>query len=408
MINYILTTLYTASGANGIVIDTRGFPQSGTGTYTCGSNPWDNVVSSSSVANVVLLPAGTILISKKLTLAQSTHLIGQGTNATFIQAAPSFSGDMIDMGGQGYCLKNPQGVYDCTGVAIEHLTLDANPVNSLRINGVVNNYSEELSYVKDVGMINITGTGLTLGVVGGSSTTPPTGDAANSGPYSNISFSGTKGSTCASINLTNAAQTRSVTDTRGIEGMTCIGSASTGAAIYLDGPNNLIEDVFISNFADGIYVGSKAHAEGNVLSNIRGDASVTNLIHISAAKGSLSSCPKDAGATGPNNLCDLTVLAASTLGTTLVKDDQQDSSLPVATDQTLGMYVIGEIIPNAGVSRQTTSLSLPTWLVGVKAPTGSCTVGTIFSCNNATACSSGTKSAWLWGCDGTTPWKPIQ
>jgi hypothetical protein len=414
-IHYILTTLYTSTNATGIVVDARGFPQA-SGTYTCSSNPWSGVVANNmSDANVILLPAGTISIQTTWTLAQSTRLIGQGTKATVIQAT-GFSGDMIDMGSQAACPEHSSvvngvtnTVYDCTGVSVEHLTLDGNSIAG--VNGIVNNYGEELSYVKDVAMINIKGTGLSLGVtLSATATTTVSSSSANSGPYSNISFSGVGTSPiCANINLTKVVTVsgspvvESVSDTRGIQGMSCTSSSkSTNAAIYLDGPNNLIEDVYINNFAEGIFVGSNNHAENNTLSNIRGD-NVTNLVELSSATSASSGCPTVSGVT-PNNVCDLTQLGLSTTGNLLFLDDASSSSLPSSTDPTLGIYVTGELQPGAGTSRLTTSLSSPAgWLVGTTAPSGTCQPGAIYSCTTGCTSTTGT----IWACTASAAWHLI-
>jgi hypothetical protein len=291
------------------------------------------------------------------------------------------------------------GVYDCNGISIEHLTLDANgPTNRNVINGIVNNYAEELSYVNDVALINITGTGLMIGVA-------TDGTSGNSGPYSNIGFTASgANATCASINLRLNAV--SALDTRGIKGLTCNGQGSTGAAIYLDGSNNSITDIYVNGFADGILVGSRNPAANNLLANVVGGLSVTNVVHISSATSTYSVCPS----TSSNaNVCDLTALAITAQNSSgnTIKDDLTQTTLTQSSNSTVGMYALGEI--GTGYPRFTTSPNVPTWLVWPTGPTGTtCQTGSLYSCTGTVGCVSGTTTATIFGCSGNTWHKVLQ
>lgn len=92
------------SAANGIVVDARGTWTSANLICSTGANPWTLPLPTNTprTSNVVLLPAGTITISGEWILPTTTRLIGQGPQATIIQASSSFAStdsNMIDMGG---------------------------------------------------------------------------------------------------------------------------------------------------------------------------------------------------------------------------------------------------------------------------------------------------------------------
>jgi hypothetical protein len=284
---------------------------------------------------------------------------------------------MIDMGGASpFCGNN-----DCNGVVIEHLGLNA---GGQSVNGIVNQFSQELSFVNDVSITGIaaTFTGLSIG----SATAGQY--AANSGPYSAIYYSGS--GTCASI--------RGTYGTRGIHGLNCAGSNSPfNPAILLDGSNNSIENVSISGYTgDGILVGSRASAQDNILLNVSSPtgSSLANVIHVCG--------------TGPNSTCntsyvsDLTIMGASSAANYTIADDVTGTKLPFSTDQFVGLYVLGEPYPassSIGNSRFSTSPSVPAWFVGSTQPSGACASnGSMFS---VSAKITGTGTT-LWGCVGNT------
>jgi hypothetical protein len=308
-------------------------------------------------------------------------------------------------------------------VVIEHLGLNAGSSNGT-INGIVNQFSQELSYVNDVAMTNITGTGLMLG--GGSeaqgsgnctSTQYCVWSSSNSGPYTNISVSGN--GTCVSIiagakSVTNQVNTAPLPlNTRGVHGLTCnmTGSSactpggSQSAAICLDAPNNSLEDVSISTTSssplDGILIGDISDAQANVLSNISGSG-LKNLIHISSnttPSGAPPSLCMPLNITNPPNACDETVIGASKASnvTNIVQDDLTGTTL---TDSSLSMYMLGEMLPGGvGYSRFTTSPNLPSWSFGPNAiPVNQpCNiVGSLYSQTSGTTSTGST----VYGCQG--------
>lgn len=380
------TNPYNPSDSNGIVIDARGF----TPPLTCQINPWpNNFLPSAYFSNVILLPAGTIVLSQPLVMPYNTKLVGAGSSLTILQAVNNFptnpTPDMIDMGNSTICVGNTN--VDCTGVAIEHLALSG---NGQSLNGIVNTYSQELSYVNDVALTNFTGrTGLWLST-----------HSDNSGPYTNISYSGS--GICAQIYDSSGGGT--IKQTRGIHGLTCTMSGNSGAAVYVDAPNNSLEDLHISGGGaqDGIIVGSRSPAQNNVLLNVSGSG-LNNVIHICGTAHS--------GNCGGVSVSDVTILGLTRSGgNNTIKDDLTQTTL---TDVNLGLYIVGEpVMANSnpiGYSRFTSSKSTGavTWLISAAPPsalTDPCAAGSLYSCTNGSSCPSST----LWGCNGSSGWKAIK
>jgi hypothetical protein len=229
--------------ATGAVIDARGL-HTGVTSMTCaaGTTPWNNGSTSVNVPSTILLPAGTIVIPLTWSLPPNTALIGVGDNigsGTTLQAnASSFSAGtaMIQFGSSSLCTST------CSGISVENLNLDG---QGQAINGIVNAFSQDLSYVDHVSLYQILGTGLSV-----------SGNASHSGPYSNVTFdtgsySGVSATTCASIN--------GLSDTRGLHHWSCKSETHDATAgILLDSSNNTVEDVRLIGFYDGIQVGANA------------------------------------------------------------------------------------------------------------------------------------------------------
>jgi hypothetical protein len=378
---------YKRGTVTGVVVDARGFPPTN-GKYPCSVNPWSSTLSSDPGSNVVLLPSGTITVAAgyKWALPENTRLVGLGPYLTIIQAGSGFSNELIDMGGTSICTGTPS--VDCQGIVIEHLALDGG--GNTNISGIVNDWSQELSRVNDVALTNMAGVGLSLGVVGSGV------DANDSGPYSDIYFSGS--GTCAQITAT----------TRGIRGLNCVMTAaspctsgSSNAAICLDAVNNTLQDVTVAmaggapqSFPDGILIGSQGSAQNNTLVNING-IGLGNVIHISNQTNSgQGNCPSF-------NACDITAMGISNSeSSSTIKDDLTGTTL---TDANIAMYVLGDqTLANPGFSRFTTSPNAQTWFIGTGTPSGACAAGTLYSCTNS--CSNGT----IFACTGGTSWVKIK
>jgi hypothetical protein len=383
----ILTSAYPnpAYPTAGAVIDARGISGSAL-TCAAGTTPWNNGATTVSAPANILLPAGTIVIPTPWVLPPQTHLIGQGDNpssGTVIQACTStpctnsFSGTAMIQFGASSC-----AAISCPGESVEKLILDGQGRQSggSYISGIVNQ-SSVLSYVDHVSLYQILGTGLSI-----------SGSASNSGPYTNINFdtggySGLAGTVCASIN--------GLTNTRGIRGLSCTSrtTMAIGSAVLLDSPSNLVKDVTIMGFHDGILVGANAPAQSNVLVNIIGDtagcttictAAPVRAIHISSNQTNNSP-----------NVQDLSILGVGNdmpSGTYTIWDDLTGAEI---SDAFVGLYVLGKSVNN-GYARFTTSPGYATWAVGNGQPSGPCAQGSLYSCTNATAATCDNFA--LWGC----------
>jgi hypothetical protein len=362
------------------VIDARGVVSS-SGNFACTANPFPAATSTNNTGAyvTVLLPAGTIPITGAWVLPPNTRLIGEGSVSpapTTIKPGTGFPDSaLIYMGDEPtasffYCPNN-----DCNGISIEHLALDGSSVSGL--SGIVNNYAQELNYVNDVAIkLANSGTGIGLTIKG---------QANNSGPHTNIYYSGA--GTCVSINGTN--------NTRGLNGVDCnwSGSGTAPAAILVDGRNNTIQNVTISAYTgDGIAIGSNASAQSNLLFHVRGTSSLSKVVHITK--------------TGTNVVSDLTLMGirGSTTGV-LIDDDVSGSASIKDSTGFVGLYVLGEPVASAGgstfYSRFTTTTGgsttpTPVWYQGAGVPTSTtaCTnlTGSLYSVTSTSTTST------LWGC----------
>jgi hypothetical protein len=95
-------------------------------------------------------------------------------------------------------------------------------------------------------------------------------------------------------------------------------------------------------------------------------------------------------------VCDVTVLGVTASSATNSIKDELTSPTTQLPDAHVGMYIMGEQGSGSSViySRFTTSLSVPTWLVGSSSPSGNCAIGSLYSET------SGTDT--LWGCKGSS------
>jgi hypothetical protein len=404
---------YPSAGA---VIDARGLTSSNS-KLTCSSSPaespWDPHTSGSTYADVpsvILLPAGTITISYTWVLPNSTKIVGQGASTpvttgtqtgTVLTAASSFTGPassyspaapvaMIQFGDPGTQTCGGTGV--CFNISVEDLTLNNGGGTSQTIDGILNMDSQELTYARRVNLYGITGTGLQVGYVCASMPCHYNSQAQNSGPYEQIYYSSqTSTGHCAQIYGAPS---------RGIHGITCLASGNTGGGILLDSPSNSIEDASISGFGDGILVGSASSSSSRPWSNVLFDISggtLTNLIHLCSATTS-GLCASGTGAVAAQ---DITILGATSTSGNTIQDDvtgTTGTTLSNSTDPTVGMYALGEQVlisgtTTFGMSRFTTSPTVPSWYVGsTQSPSGSCSNGSIYSATGTSG--SGT----LWGC----------
>jgi len=376
---------------NGAVVDARGInylnSKSSGNSMLCGLTPW-LTTGSTSTNNpaTILLPAGTIIISAPWILPDGSKLIGEGSGmgtppGTVLQAASNFSGPMVYLGYNGTpngystnpCPNNSNNI--CRGVSVENVTLFGAGVAS----GIQNTNSAELSYVSNVSLLEMPGTGL---LVSG-------GGAQNSGPYSNITFDILHSALAQPSTV--CAEIEGVGGTRGIHGLSCVSSPDSQVAIYLDSSNNSIEDVSITGFYDGIRVGQNKNAQGNVLANVFGDTNPprginqpVNLVHIENTNGT----------TTVSDLAIVGIGNAGGSGTTTIEDDLTQAPQYIS-DSYIALYALGQS-KNGGYSRYTTSPSATNWTAGTTTPgTNSCYSGSLYSCAGTT---SSCNSKALWGC----------
>ena len=284
----LVSSIPYINATNWQVIDARGIVSTSGSTQPCTSNPWASLGGRDWVT--ILLPAGTIQIATTWTLPQYTKIIGEGPGTTILQACTSTScttgafsvgSGMIQMG----CGNSSCGL--SFGVGVENLTLDG---QSQVIDGIDNSDAEEQSYVKHVQMINIGGTGLSLGIDTSTS-------KSNHSSYSDISITETSvGKAC--INIQPNAQPR------GIHGISCTCLTSSGSVcsssnsnpgIYLDGSDVSLQDVNINGFGDGIRIGSQGTSgivvQSNIIYNVTGGTYVTDVVHICGSNhGSNPAC----------------------------------------------------------------------------------------------------------------------
>jgi hypothetical protein len=374
-------TIPTASG----VVDARGVT-----SLSCnsGETPWSG--ATSAVPASILLPAAAIYMSAAWVIPNQTRLIGTGTGLgsgtinysgcssttlciETVLVAPTVSAayTMLTMG-SSTC--SP-----CTGITIENLTLLGG--NQTTISGILNNSSGQGSYINHVGMNGIEGTGL---LVSGSG-------ALNSGPYSNITFDVTSGSSTGTV----CAQILNVGGTKGIHGISCLSSdTSATAGIEIDSSSNSVEDVVIQGFKYGIALGMNGTASSNSIVNVTDTTPPSQddaTIYIPNAAYPVT----DLVVLGVTNLC--TPSHGVPCHTFTIDDEETLTKLSAPADPYLGMYALGS--SNHGYSRFTTSSSVPTWAVGTAAPqagTTGCAAGSLFS-------NTGSGSP-LWVCAaGTTP-----
>jgi hypothetical protein len=362
-INTALTSGYPSTGA---VIDARGIG-SGT-TQSCAATPW----GTSTNPSTILLPSGTIQISNTWTLPGGTRIVGTGPGQTIIQAQSNI-GTIIQMGSSA-----------SNAISIEDLTLDG---EGYSLTGISNSYAQELSYVRNVNLYRIAGTGLLV-----------SGSAQNSGPYTDIVFNADGDAASSTV----CAQISGVS-TRGIHALTCISGNSSenypASAVLLDASNNSLEDIQAQGFGTGVLVGKDANAQNDVLLNVSGNGTLTNVIHICGSTP--TPCPST-----PYTVTNLTLIGTATGGGTnnSIKDDLTKTTL---TDPTVALYVLGKSVAVAagtGYSRFTTSIHTTTWGGGTSAPSTGCATNTTGSLFSNTSTSSGSA---LYVCNGTS-WTAIK
>jgi hypothetical protein len=420
-INAVLTSTSPAFPSRGAVIDARGIVTPESALNCTSGSPWQGTPPAAGwPPAVILLPAISITIHTTWVLPNGTRIIGERRNNTTLMAATDFpSGDtMLEMGAANSAVcPNLAGAFVCRGVGIQYVSFDGenrNPPQGAPVNGVDNEYSQDLSYLDHVDFRLLEGTALKVGVGG-----------TNSGPYSNLIFAaggGLKGET------TQTACVVFQTSTRGLHGMTCTANGVPYAAVHLQAGNNSIENIHVEGFVDGVVVGDSAASgskvAGNVLMSI--DAGhggntgpVANAVHICNPANPASGTACSAGDWSIGDLTALGITAEFGVSSSpvAIQDDLTDATLltsqTAATD--VALYVLGEPLAignDTGYSRLTATFvtgqgqPVATWGAGVlgsaELPTP-CATGSVFSNTSSKLGSNHT----LYVCVGGTNWEPV-
>jgi hypothetical protein len=315
-----------------------------------------------------------------------------------------------------------------SGVSVQHLKLTSDASGAYY--GIDNECAQSASYVDDVGMENINGTGLRVG-----------SGAANSGPYTNLSIS-VRGSSCSTAATASCVDLES--QTRGLHGLTCLGNQNTSgtgtagnAGVIVNASSNSLEDIHVEAFWDGVEVGDTSSSidnitVANVLVSKSEDCSsaggVTNAVHICGPHSSSTygACNNYGSSSG--TVQDVSVIGVSNLtppSMTSVQDDQTSTTIPgctatgCATPITSALYALGRTEggdygysrfasnPASSLYGSTSSL-VPTWGLGTTASvsgTPCYTPGTLYSYTagtsgadsvNVCTFSTGSSTGYAW------------
>jgi len=233
----------------------------------------------------ILLPAYSIQLNSYGTndgawvIPNNVKLVGSGFQTILVSGSIS-APYMVEMG------QPPTGscstVYN--GIGIEHLQINT------AIGGIDNQCAGPGSYVSDVKIAGqppiapsapLGGTALNVGA-----------GATNSGPYSNLYVVTVPYNSCGATAPAVSCVVLGA-QTRGIHGLTCVGSDASGAppqsgsgiasgsaGVVVNASNNSVQDVHVESFYDGIQIGANATAADPV-----GNVSVSD-----AEAGNTSSC----------------------------------------------------------------------------------------------------------------------
>jgi len=173
----VLNVLIPGHTNPGGVIDARSI----TSGLTCAANetPWTSGNSAITTPAIILLPAGEITISTGWIIPDRTRVFGEGERSnpssayapgTQIVAASTLTGTMISLGSASSYPNTSPTVYPCGtpgvvngvcfGVSISDVMLEGN--SDATLVGIANTSSQELSYVNNVNLYGIVGTGLSI------------------------------------------------------------------------------------------------------------------------------------------------------------------------------------------------------------------------------------------------------
>jgi hypothetical protein len=359
IVSTALTNLLASLSPAGGVVDARGVqpPPSvnNNGLELCSTNPFPSSITQANPYPItILLPPYTIQLSATWTIPNNVRLVGVGFETILLGLSGCCSRAMIEMGQPSSCTTP---LY--AGIAIEHLQLNVKGAYG----GIENQCAGPSSYVNDVlisgfrfGQDQLEANALTIGP-----------GATNSGPYTDIYVLAVPYSSCGGgpgVPVFNCVVVGA--QTRGLHGITCLGSANTGAtggsgsaAIVVNASNNSIEDVHIESFYDGVQIGDTSSAVSNIfISNVQasttnGCAGVINAVHVCGPQsGGNQQCPSPYA----SPITDVTMMGISngsliTTGVTSnsIEDDQTGTLIQgcdggtsgCMNPITSGVYILG-------------------------------------------------------------------
>ncbi len=267
----------------------------------------------------LLFPAGTYGVSGTVIIPNKTQIYGVGRGDpggvnTVIKALPAFlPGEaVVEMG-------PPPGPN--FGIEVENLTIDGASVAGTCL---ANRYAQELSFGRNLLLINCGVRGLLVSHVG-----------QNSGPFENLEIDEGAGAT---VNTnTVCVQVSSAGAFRGIHGLTCNGgshyASRPAVALALDG-TGVYQDIHVEHFGTAVTLGNAANsADGLIFADGSFGPDVATGLAITSAPG-------------VNNQ-NLTLLGISCTGcTTLLSDAMTGTKI---SDTSLGWYLLGNGGPNKAI-----------------------------------------------------------
>ncbi len=392
------------TGVSGAVVDARGINAGG--SNTCSTDPFNGTYTITN-GSVLLLPSGTISISAGWVIPAATRVIGEGSGLTIIKATSTLSSKPMLTMGSSAC-------EPCQGVAIEELSLNGNNEATM---GILNQNSQEHSYVRNVVISNVSGTGLTVN----------TNDSGNSGPYENLLITAGTSSAAQCVVFGGSNPNNGPAGLRGLHGLTCMGNGSASSTgIDLNTANTTVENILVGGFTNGIVVGDLSNTasptsnawpvQGVVLENIWAAAlsgfTMTNLIELSNA----GNC--DSGNCFGTTTSDIDLLGINnTVATNTINDQLTGYIVTKAQAQNVAVYILGQPLyyPSvltgtpAQMTRFTTVPSQTSWGTGSNNVTnGTCTtVGSFYSNTAGTSGGNDSFFACIPVSGGGAEWKPI-
>jgi len=407
-------------------------------------NPFVSLSLTNAAPITVLLPASTIVMTGTwllpdnvrlvgegdLTILDDTAMAGTGGGCCVYNSVTKLGGAMIQMG------PAPAPGSDCSslspstysGISIEHVKLQTKYAPGAYF-GIDNECAQTSSYVNDVGMSNVYGTGIRVGP-----------GAANSGPYTNLSITIPKGegSGCGSD---GASCVDLEAQTQGLHGLTCLGNdatdviASTNPGVIVNASNNSLKDIHVESFWDAIAIGATSSDVSNIIvSNVLTSksggcgAGTENAVHIcgppitgspfgACYSNGLFGSVQDVTVSGVSNLTP----TGNVMGRTSIQDDQTDTTIQSCTSAscsvpiTSGIYALGRINGGNTYSRFAInpasslyggdSSLVATWGVGATSVAGGTTCytpGALYSDalattgNSVYVCAFSTGSTYAW------------